>query len=258
MEEKPLTLADIAEPIPGDGTLGLRIRRGCRKAFHWLLPRSITRVVVRGGIRYSGKYTDDVIPSIVRKGYWERDQIVFLFNEARKRGARVFLDVGANFGYYSLLAARLGIFDEIHAIEPHPETYKRLLWHVKENKFDGVITPHNVAASDGAGNATTDAKPAGTNQIYKERSPGEFVVVETAPLDAMFDFRGQNICLKIDVEGHEMSALDGAKNLLSRNRVFMQVEFLPGSTPHIGEVLSRGFSLINHYGNDFYFAKERE
>ena len=247
MDEKPLTLADIAEPIPSDGTVGFRIRRGARKGLQWLLPNSMMRSITRGGMHY-------IIPNftaIVADGYEERRQLVFFFNEARRRGARVFLDVGAHFGYYSLLAARLGIFDEIHAFEPHPKTYKWLLRHIKLNNFEGVITPHNVAASDKDGELLIHGM-----QIHdKDSAPADSIAIKAVPLDSIFDFRGQNICLKIDVEGHETAALDGAKNLLANNKPFMQIEIWHENTPLIADMLARGYSLIGHYKDDFYFVK---
>ena len=224
-----------------------RIRRGFRKVGRWLSPKSMTRHITRGGIRYAVEYKDPLVVN----GYYERHQIVFFFNEARRRGARVFLDVGAHFGYYSLLAARLGIFDEIHAIEPHPEIYKRLLWHIRENNFEGVITPHNVAASDKEG----ELRISGINVYEEDSAPADAFTIKAAPLDSMFDFRGRHICMKIDVEGHEPAALDGAKNLLANNEPFLQVEILPDNTPFVVEMLSRGFSLIRHHHNDFYFVK---
>ena len=249
--DAPLTLADIAEPVPSGGTTGFRIRRACRKVYHLLLPKSMSRVVTRGGIRYSGRYSDFAMPDILKNGYFEREQIIFFFNEARRRGARVFLDVGAYVGYYSLLAARLGIFDEIHAFEPHPETYKRLLWHIKANNFEGVIIPHNVAASDEAGDFRISRMI-----VHKDSAPADSAAIKAAPLDSLFDFRGKTLAMKIDTEGHEMPALDGAKNLLTNNDTFMQIEILPDQTQNIIEMLSRGYSLIHRYSNDFYFAGE--
>ena len=244
--KQPLTLAGIAEPVPSDGTVGFRMWRVLRKVGRCLLPKTAPRLITRGGIRYAVHNGD----ALVVNGYHEREQIIFFFNEARKRGARVFLDIGAHYGYYSLLAARLGIFDEIHAIEPHPETYKRLLWHIKENNFDGVITPHNVAASDKAGDLLIHDM-----QIYdKDSAPADSFTIKAATLDSVFGFRGQNICLKIDVEGHEHAAIDGAKNLLANNNPFMQIEIWHTNSPFIADMLARGYSLIGHYHNDFYFV----
>ena len=261
-----LTLADIVGNAHKDGTLGAAIRCDIRKTFHRLLPREMPRNLTFGGIRYRLDYGDTVDRNLIKRGHWEPEQIVFLFNEARRRGARVFFDIGANFGYYSLLAARLGIFDEIHAFEPHPETYKRLLWHINANKLDGAITPHNVAASDAArdmqmniakdGNSggrrvfTNPALPAGDN------APSGTVTVKTLPMDSMFSFHGRNICAKIDVEGHEMAVFNGAHKLLANNSALLQVECFPEQAGGISTLILRGLSVIHYLGHDFYFVND--
>ena len=254
----PLTLADIAEPRARDG-IRFRIRRACRKVCHSLLPRKMERVVKRGGLRYMLNGSEYVHKKLIRYGYWEHQQIVYFFNEAQKRGARVFLDVGANFGYYSLLAARLGIFDEIHALEPHPQTYQRLLWHIKANNFEGVITPHNIAASDAERAMKMQAvgKDSGGLSVFSGDSlntSGAFDIY-AKPLDAVFPFRGRNVCAKIDVEQHESKAIRGAENLLAHNDVFLQIEIWPWKASGFAEMAARGYSLIYYHGNDFYFAK---
>ena len=255
--DTPLTLADIAEPRPSDGTAGFRVWRGLRKVWNWLLPRTMVRTVIIGGIRYLTDNNDSLGRELIQKGHWEREQIVFFFNEARRRGARVFLDVGANFGYYSLLAARLGIFDEIHAFEPHPETYKRLLWHIRANNFEGAITPHNIAASDAVRDMSM-SKNSDPGNALLHKSNGGTVNVSAAPLDSLFSFRGQNICAKIDTEGHEDEVLQGAADLLMHNDVFLQIEILGLNSAYIGEMLARGFSLINRCQGDFYFVRDKQ
>ena len=258
--DAPLTLADIAEPRPRDGTLGFRIRRALRKAWHYyLLPRGIMRTVTIGGIQYRLTVKDKVdgaFSVLIQRGFFEENQIVFFFNEARKRGARVFLDIGANFGYYSLLAARLGIFDEIHAFEPHPDAYKRLLWHIKANNFEGMITPHNVGASAAARDMhmLTGENFNGAFANFKDGHVANSVTVKTAPLDSLFPFRGKNICAKIDTEGHEDEVLKGMADLLAHNEVFLQIEIWPENTSLIPEMLSGGFSLTRHISGDFYFV----
>lgn len=258
--DAPLTLANIAEPRPRDGGLGFRVSRALRKALcYHLLPHGIMRTVTIGGIQYRLVAKDLVDRMLLRRGIFEEHQIVFFFNEARRRGARVFLDVGSHFGYYSLLAARLGIFDEIHAFEPHPETYRRLLWHIKANNFENAITPHNVGASDAARDMRmlTGENFDGALANLKDGDAANSVTVKTAPLDSLLSFRGRNLCVKIDTEGHEAKALRGAENLLAHNDAFLQVEIWSENTALIPEMLSGGFALTYHIGDDFYFVNKR-
>lgn len=254
----PLILDDIAEPRLRGASLAFRIRRGVRKVWHSLLPRKMERVVVRGGIRYMLNGYEPVCRWLLKQGHWEPDAVVRFFNLARERGAEVFLDLGANFGYYSLLAARLGIFDKIHAFEPHPQTYRRLLWHIRANNFEGVITPHNVAASDSACEMqmwVMDKNNSGSALIVDNHKGGDAVAVSAAPLDSLFAFRGRKIAVKMDVEKHELAAVAGMEKLLANNNVIAQIEIL--ETDSLLKLLARGLLLTDRLGDDFYFVNAK-
>ena len=274
---KPLTLADIAEPHRKDAGLLFRLRRLLRKVWHSLLPRKMTRVVTRGGIRYALNNYEPENRAVLKNGFWEANSSVYFFNAARKRGASVFLDVGANFGYYSLLAARLGIFDEIHAFEPHPETYQRLLWHIRANNFEGVITPHNVAASDASREMRMNPMGAGWSggmqvfgdtpraapedepewhKLFSSEKTGETLPIDAMRLDDMFAFSGRKIAAKIDVEGHELAAVKGMEKLLADNDVFLQIEIFAFNTAEIKDMQSHGLTVTHRCGEDFYFVNK--
>ena len=277
--DKPLTLGDIAEPHWRSAGLALRLRRLLRKVWHSLPPRKATRVVTRGGIRYALNNREPETRAVLKNGFWEANSSVYFFNAARKRGAKVFLDIGANFGYYSLLAARLGIFDEIHAFEPHPETYRRLLWHIRANNFEGVITPHNVAASDASREMRMNPMGAGWSggmqvfgdtpraapedepewhKLFSSEKTGETLPVDAAPMDDMFAFNGRKIAAKIDVEGHELAAVKGMKKMLAGNDVFLQIEIFAFNTAEIKEMQSRGLTVTHRCGDDFYFVNNND
>ena len=66
----------------------------------------------------------------------------------------LFVDVGANVGYFSLLAAAMGC--DVLAIEPQREPFELLLSSVLANAFDGLIRPKNVLLS-----------ACGTNNSFK-------------------------------------------------------------------------------------------
>lgn len=118
--EIEIKLSDLTDPSPRDGNTAFRIRRACRKVFHMLLPRGYTREVVCGGVRFRLNMKGVMGQRIIKEGHWERDQIVYFFNAAKRRRADVFIDIGANFGYYSLLPLKpesLGIFTPLKRIQ---------------------------------------------------------------------------------------------------------------------------------------------
>jgi FkbM family methyltransferase len=129
---------------------------------------------------------------------------------------RDFLDIGANFGSYSLYA--LPYYRQVIAGEPHP-AFKN--WLPRLLKPNGRWL--NCAFSDHAGTATLHVPIKGGGDITTRSSleddanPGfelRAVEVELKTIDSFgFD---KIAVLKMDVEGHELTALKGAVETLRR------------------------------------------
>jgi FkbM family methyltransferase len=127
----------------------------------------------------------------------------------------IFVDVGANVGFFSLLAARaVGPDGHVYAVEPVPENIEAIHANARRNHFT-QITVVPVAASDSVGTAllTLTEHPGGAALASAERPPdtiGE-IEVETATLDSLVD-EGRILppsLVKIDVEGAEEPVLEG-------------------------------------------------
>jgi FkbM family methyltransferase len=162
------------------------------------------------------------------------------------------IDVGANVGVYTMLAAELvGQSGHVHAFEPDPQSMHYLLTTVNRNRLTERITLWNVAASDHSANVQLylDLKTARTTSLnahayspdVQVRQP---VVVGTARLDDLITQPPQ--FLKIDVEGAELAVLAGASRLLRDYHPVVLVEVLPDNLPPVTELLvSLGYSLAD-------------
>jgi FkbM family methyltransferase len=139
----------------------------------------------------------------------------------------VFFDVGANFGYYSVaLANALDRRCQVHAFEPNPKTYDRLLRHIEWNGLKDVVLPVPFALSDRRGTATLIERSdnSGASRIGDDAAG---ITVELTRLDDYCAERGIDRldALKIDVEGLEARVLAGGRETLARFKPAMIVEF---------------------------------
>ena len=146
----------------------------------------------------------------------------------------IIFDVGANVGNYSRALSE--VFDtksRIYAFEPSKKTYSLFLESTKE--ID-VIIPHNFGFSDKEYKQTlfTNREGSGLASIYKRRLDHfgiKMDITEEIELTTIDIFcAGNNIehihFLKLDVEGHELNVLNGAKSMIERGKVdFIQFEF---------------------------------
>lgn len=141
------------------------------------------------------------------------------------------VDLGASFGYYTLLAAQLvGDSGHIYAFEPEPIRYNFLLRNIRINNFTNV-TAINKAISDKSGRRNFfirgEMSSLSPNLDYSHQ-----ITVETVSLDEYFGsnrkINAQTLIIKMDIEGSEFRALLGMEALLKSNQnLTLITEFAP-------------------------------
>lgn len=161
-----------------------------------------------------------------------------LFEKVVKEGDIV-VDLGANIGYYTLLAARLvGKKGKVYAFEPEPINYSLLIKNIELNGYDNIV-PVQKAVSNTAGTVRLFLAYKSTeghaiyqpnNAIYQPNNKKrEFVEVESVTLDEFFKDKKCPInVIKMDIEGAEIAAFLGMGRLLRENKnLKLFVEFNP-------------------------------
>jgi FkbM family methyltransferase len=131
------------------------------------------------------------------------------------------LDVGANIGIYTLLAAKRGA--RVFAIEADPRNLEMLRHHVHENGFDDRVTVFPVAVSDREGEVTLFrfGGNCGHSNLFEGTDPAR---VPCRTIDSL-DLPPIDIC-KMDIEGSELSALRGMEATLERSpRMSLLIEY---------------------------------
>jgi FkbM family methyltransferase len=170
--------------------------------------------------------------ALIDQGVYESEQIAFFIGSlANFMGDPnvVFLDVGAFFGLYSLLARQAGV-NRVYTFEPDRHNHAQLHAQLFLNNASHEITVINKAVSSEAAKLRFwDSRdhPLGNRGgvgIVDKHFPRSSYEVEAISLDEMFDLNGHIIWIKLDVEGHEASAIRGMRNLIEKNQVVMQIE----------------------------------
>jgi FkbM family methyltransferase len=153
---------------------------------------------------------------------------------ATLKNGSVVLDLGANIGYYSLLAARLvGSQGKVYSFEPEPNNYALLANNVALNDYQNVITvPKAVSDTSGSVTLKLSNQDSGAHTIRDQFNLSEFtatVNVETVCLDEYFEGCSHPIdVVKMDIEGLEPRAFRGMSRILKDNpQITMFVEFFP-------------------------------
>lgn len=173
-------------------------------------------------------YLDNGMPIVVNKhdqcvcwfvrltGHWDSNETKVL-KKIIKKDFKI-IEVGANFGVHTLTMADLvGNEGKIHAFEANPHVSKYLKTSIEMNNLSKVITLHEKAAGDKAGEVHLQFGLENIGGGHLVKSDAEHsVATKMVRLDDELGI--QNIdMLKIDAEGCEGKILAGAKNLLDKN-----------------------------------------
>lgn len=140
----------------------------------------------------------------------------------------VFYDLGANIGFFSLIAARVvGESGHVFSFEPDPEVAARLRRNIERNNLANVtVVEAGLWSSSGKMNFVT------ADLASPDRGTGHFVGGDSTngtptPCVALDDFvmgARRPDAIKCDVEGAEIEALRGAERLLRANRPWVLCE----------------------------------
>ena len=167
---------------------------------------------------------------------WQREELVgaleLLATANRLRPDSIFADVGANIGTQTVYALLSGRFARAIAIEPEPLNFKLLSENLKLNHMADRAALVNVAASNKAGLLTLgiDPRNSGAHSLQQGRAEmaGYTLKVPADSVDSILqanDVPASRVGLIwIDVEGHELTAIEGMQALISE-RVPIVVEF---------------------------------
>lgn len=236
-----VVLAAVAR-APGVAKLAARLwcavaaRRRHQPQPHWLLLEMNRRLGIRltrktslvNGDRIEVDPTDFVGSEILKNGCYE-PETVELVSRVLTAGA-VFVDVGANFGQYTLIASQIvGEAGEVHAFEPAPDTLAILVRNVKRCGRRNVVC-NGTALLDTSGPACLFlSDDSGLNSLGQTGRVAQDrrVDVATTTLSDYVDARHLTRLdlIKIDCEGAELPVLRGARSVLERWRPAVVLEF---------------------------------
>ncbi len=163
-----------------------------------------------------------------------------LFKKIVKPGD-VILDLGANIGYFTLLAAKLaGAKGRVYAFEPEPNNFKYLRKNLDMNDYKNVLAYQKaVSAKNGKTRLFICPYDSGHHTInqsggIEKYRPGYSGKIKEIEIDvvALDDFIKEKIkrinVIKVDVEGAEVLAFEGMRNILKQNRdIKIFLEFFP-------------------------------
>lgn len=245
----------FASSIAGKGINRLPIVLSIYRFFYRRLkPSGIVLVDVQDSKMYVDSRDTGISPFLLVWGVYERYETE-LFKNLVKKGMIV-VDVGANIGYYTLLAARcVGEEGKVFAFEPNPDNYALLCKNIEVNGYKNVVPVRKaVFSKSGKMKLFLDKDNLGGHSLSEENvEKTTSIIIEATSLDEYFKAMDYKIdVIKVDVQGSEMDVLEGMTNILNQNdNLKIIIEFWPegirnsGSSPRVllNRLVESGFRL---------------
>lgn len=197
------------------------------------------------------------------QSFWEADTEPLKY---LVRSGDAVIDIGANVGDYTALLARLvGGDGRVYSIEPIPETFQLLSYVTRKLQYQN-IQHINCAISETDGEASMEVPlynygaenfyqariiPGGTDSTLRQHT------VCLRSLDSLFLELARKITfIKCDVEGHELSVIRGARDLLAKSKPAWLIE-ISGSPDDANSPSHELFRLLQDQNYTAYWFNGR-
>jgi FkbM family methyltransferase len=227
------------------------------RLFFKLIPSFVVMPVLTGRLR-GKRWIQGSGVNAYRLGNYEIEKQKLF--ESLVRTGDVVYDIGANVGFYTLLASELvGKQGKVFAFEPLPRNINYLKKHIELNKCKNVfVIEAAVYNIEGEVNFGEDAYGSVYGRVVDDVSN---IKVKSVVLDKMVKEQivsAPNV-LKLDIEGNELMALKGAENILKQYHpiIFLTthsekirqdcLSFLKGLKYNFGEINEKDTSEICAY-----------
>ncbi|RNL66730.1 FkbM family methyltransferase [Zhongshania marina] len=192
---------------------------------------------------------------------WEPYETQLLIKYLKSGG--VFVDVGANIGYYTLLASDIaGSSGRVLAYEPDVNNFELLQENVRLNELNNV-TLHPLAISDRneVGNLFLSSDNFGDHRIYADSGERASYPIQLVHGDQHLEAQTQRIdFLKIDTQGAEFYVVNGLRKLIAANSAHLCIilEFCPYGIRHSGADAHQLIELLESFDMQYHIIDHIE
>lgn len=193
-------------------------------------------------------------PSLLQEGIYEAEMTEYITTHLKP--GMIFVDVGANFGFFSMIAAsKVGDKGTVLSVEPEPKNFALLRKNIEDNGYQKCIIALPIALSQKEGTATLfiDDGNVGNHSLARSniKTGKQAVTVRMRTLDDVCKENGIRTIdmMKIDTQGAELQVLRGATTVLSGNHpMTMLLEFWPYGILQMGDKPEELLSLLSSLG----------
>lgn len=216
--------------------------------------------IVIDGQKYYAHSLDRMVALIFLKYKINEEMETSLLKKMIKKNWRV-IDIGANIGYYTILLGKLvGDKGEVYAFEPDKDNVSTLSTNVLANNFNNIkVIEGAISDNTGTTKLYVSKENNGDHRTYNNGEKRKSYDVNSYSLDSFFSTKKRIDFIKIDIQGSEMQAFLGMKNILKNNpNIIIICEFWPEGLLKAGYTPLQFLTFIKKLGFKIsYFDKNQ-
>lgn len=240
------------------------------RKLHWSLLKRIYRlgpryaVYQRLGHRWLLDNRNWVDQQLIIRRPYEVAQLARCRELLEQNDITHFFDIGANFGLYSVMLSDVPSLQRIEAFEPLPRNVDQMAANLYLNGLDTRVNINPLALSDRQARMQlcVDSHSTGVSTLNPQgmaRDAAAYdssIEVQTQALDGLVELRDAAVLVKVDVEGAELQVLEGMRQFLVHNKVWLQVETTPETAVGVNSFMRQaGYEGLGRIGADSYFGE---
>jgi FkbM family methyltransferase len=171
-----------------------------------------------------------------------------------------FFDLGANVGFCTFGLVPDRPTSSYHLFEANPHLIKLLEQSIDLHP-DQEFTLNHVCVSDSTGKTRFHLEPNQSGQSHVSTKLDSGIEIQNLLLDEYCDNKGTDSVdfAKIDLEGHELPALQGWRKCLSEHRVkAIYIEIMPENQARYGRSANAPLAYLESHGYELYLCKEED
>ena len=169
----------------------------------------------------------------------------------------IVIDVGANIGYYSLLASRICKEGMVYALEPVPHLFDELTQNIQLNQATNIRSFQLAAGEEekqGVIYLSSEDNQGMSSMAIPENYSGNTTDINVVSLDTWQELKELPSIdlIKIDVEGYEIPVLKGMQGLITLHQPVILIEINPETLAYFGQNAGQVMELITESGYQTY------
>jgi FkbM family methyltransferase len=203
---------------------------------------------------------------LIARAPYETGQLELAKHLIARNALTHFIDIGANFGLYSIVLGHMKEIERVIAFEPVRRNFNQLCGNIFANRLDVKIQAISCALGASNGKQVIHIDPTSTGisrldlastarstSVFKEKEE-----IEIRRGDEVLNVGNARIFMKIDVEGHTKAVLEGLSSVLTVCSGALQVEMEACEEDITASLASFGWRPLRRIQGDAYFLKDAQ